>query len=228
MKKRVFSVLSIVLILCFLTISAYGLEVPDLSRTGSISVSMTYQGEPVPGGSLTLYRVAQVHVTGGANYSFRYVPEYEGCEADLGDLTTAGLAQSLAEYTAEQEISGVTLQIDENGNVTFPDLELGLYLLVQEEPAEGFNPANPFLVSVPGKQGESYIYDVDASPKLNLTIAPTEPTEPSTEPTEPPPPELPQTGQNNLAVPFLAVTGLALFAMGWILMAAGKDKRYEA
>ena len=232
MKKRVISLLCLVLLLGALVLTASAAEVPDLSRTGSISFDMTYQGQVVPGGSLTLYRVAEVHVENGADYSFRFVESYAACGVSLEDLSAAETAQSLADYTAANGIQGVKNQIDEKGHVTFADLELGLYLLVQEDAAEGYNAARPFLVTVPGRENEAYVYEVNASPKLELETAPTEPTEPTTappsEPTEPTEPDIPQTGQNNWPVPVLAVTGIFLVALGWYFRLSAKEKRYES
>lgn len=227
MKRRIFCALSALVLLCALAVSVYAIPVPDLSRTGSISVAMSYQGEAVPGGSLTLYRVAEVALENQADYSFRYVEAFAGCEVSLEALNASETAQALAEYAAEQQIPGVTQQIDEAGKLRFEGLELGLYLLVQETPAEGYDTVNPFLVSVPGREGEDYIYEVNASPKLNLEPLP---TEPPTEPPEPtlPPPDLPQTGQTKWPIPLLLVGGLLLIVVGVWLAVAGRKKGHES
>lgn len=228
MRRRILSALCCVLLLSVLATAAFAAEIPDPHRRGSISVTMTCLGEAVPGGTLTLYRVAEVHVENGADYSFRYTPEYAGCQASLDALSDSATAVALAEYTADNDIAGTEARIDENGAVTFPGLELGVYLLVQHEAAAGYVPAGPFLVTVPGRSGEAYVYDVDASPKLSLEPAPTEPTEPPTEPpTRPTEPELPQTGLNRWPVPVLAVSGLILIALGLVFCAGGRKKPHE-
>lgn len=230
MKKRIISVCMLVLLTAALVLTAAAAEVPDLERTGSISLDMTFQGQTVPGGSLTLYRVAQVHVENEADYSFRFTEAYAACGVSLEDLSAAQTAQDLADFTAANGITGVKNQIDEKGHVTFADLELGLYLLVQEDAAEGYNAARPFLVTVPGREDGSYVYEVNASPKLELETAPTEPpTQPPTAPpTEPTEPDLPQTGQNNWPVPVLALSGVFLVALGWYFRLSAKEKRYES
>ena len=95
-----------------------------------------------------------------------------------------------------------------------------MYLLVQNQAAEGYQAAAPFLVSVPMNEDGTYIYDVDASPKVELTKAP-QPT-----PT-PKPPTLAQTGQLNWPVPVLAIIGLCLFSLGWLLRFGRKKDGYE-
>lgn len=189
-------------------------ELPDLSRKGSITVTVrdTETGEPVSGGSLTLYRVAAVQVDNG-NYFFAYTPAYEGCGANLASLETdaRGLALELADYAAAHDQAGTKASISKDGTVIFSDLELGLYLVVQDTPAKDFKTLTPFLVTVPFTEGETLSYDVDASPKTGTER---EPTVPPT--TEPPPPELPYTGQLWWPVPVLAFLGLACISVGWL------------
>ena len=111
------------------------------------------------------------------------------------------------------------------GAARFEDLTLGLYLLVQETPAKGFSPAAPFVVSLPMMEEGKYVYEVDATTKTELIPAPTTPA-----PTPPPPPDdskLPQTGQLNWPVPLMAVAGIGLFIMGWVLCFGRKKDENE-
>lgn len=230
MIKRLISALALLLMLAgVMMMTAAAIEIPDLERTGSISFDMTYKGEPVPGGSLTLYRVADVQVENGADYSFAFVEAFMECGASLENLGAAETANTLAAFAAENGIEGIENQIDENGHISFTGLELGLYLLVQEDAAPGYEAARPFLVTVPGRENDAYVYDVNASPKLQLEQAPTEPTEPPTvPPTEPTEPELPQTGQTNWPVPVLGVLGVVLIVFGIALRVSAKRDPYES
>lgn len=225
MQKRLSAILFFVLLLCTISITAYAHDVPDSSRKGSVSVTMRTTETAVPGGTLTLYRVGDVYEDNG-NYSFVLSGDFSGSKEPLKDIQSAALAKSLSDYAKKNNLTGTTQTIDNNGKVDFTDLKLGLYLLVQNKAAEGYNEVDPFLVSVPMMENGVYVYDVDASPKVEtLTKTPGNPTKP-TQPTNPTSAtnstgtivsKLPQTGQLNWPIPVLVVTSLFLFSAGWIL-----------
>lgn len=190
---------------------AFADETPDMSRMGSVEVSVG-----INGGELTIYRVGMFCEEDG-NYHFIPVGDFADCRLPLNDIGSADLAAELAQYAAEHELAGVTKEI--LGSAVFDGLEPGLYLLVQEEAAGGYQRLSPFLVSIPGVENGEYIYDVDATPKIG-SISPTEPTSPK--PSGPREPTLPQTGQRNWPVAVLTVLGLALSAAGWGMRKQGK------
>lgn len=251
-------------------IYAAGSEELDLTQTGSIEVTMKQEEMVVPGGTLTLYRVGEIQQQNG-QYGFGLVGDFADSGVSLDDITAPELAEGLAAFA--QADKGETLQIDENGNVMFDDLELGLYLVVQYDAAEGYENVSPFLVTVPVHINGSYIYQVDATPKVGVingepptptptptpsptptptptpsptpgpgetptptpvvtpTPAPTSPPTPiptpTPTPTPTPEPTLPQTGQLNWPIPLLAVSGLTVFVIGWILRFGKKKEKDE-
>lgn len=230
MKKRMTTFVLSLLLLLGLSVPAAAHDVPDLTRQGQISVTMAYQGKTVSGGTLTLYRVGQVHEDDG-NYDFQPTGDFASCGASFADVTSSALAASLAQYAKNHDLSGVTKQVGADGKVAFSNLEVGLYLLVQNKAADGYRKAKPFLVSLPYLEDGVYRYEVDASPKVELTRE-TTPTNPPKTPPKPSTPKtpggkLPQTGQLNWPVPVLSILGLCLFAGGWFLR-FGKKERHEA
>lgn len=220
MKKSLIFALCCALLLSVLSISALAVEVPDYDRKGSISITMTYQGEVVKGGSLTLYRVADVAHDNG-NYFFEYTSDFAGCEVPVDDPSTSRIAEALAKIVKDKSLKGTVKSISSKGEVTFPDLEIGLYLLIQTRAATGFNAVSPFLVSVPGRENESYVYDVDASPKVELEPKPTTEPPETTKPSD----KLPQTGQLNWPVPVLFVVGLIFVVLGSYMQRSGRKKQ---
>ena len=130
--------------------------------------------------------------------------------------------------------------IGADGTVLVQSLNLGLYLLVQDKAADGFEVISPFLVSVPMYENGAYIYEVNAEPKLSaLTKTPA--TDPGTSGgggssgggsssgSSSGTGTLPQTGQLNWPVPVLSALGLCLFFLGWMLrFGSQRKKAYEA
>lgn len=224
MRRKLFVLLAAALLVCAVGMSAVAQDVPDLSRRGSIRVAMRYGGKAVPGGDLILYRVGAVREDDG-NFSFELTGAFAGCGVDLEDIQSASLAKQLADYAGEQGISGDRQTLSSEGTLRFEDLEPGLYLLIQKKAADGYSPVEPFLVSVPMVEDGGYLYDVDASPKVELTPEPAEPTPTPTAPSDEP--KLPQTGQLNWPVPVLAALGLGLCGAGWALRSGKKKDKYE-
>ena len=214
-----------ILVLMFAA-DSYAIDTIDLDAKGSVNLDVNYDGKPVAGGDIHLYRVAEIEVRDG--YHFKAVEALSEYGFDMDNVSDQGLSAKIAAAVKEKALPGEQKVFDEKGHASFGDLELGLYLLVQEKAAEGFEKMDPALVSVPMLEGEHYIYDVDASPKLSVkTVPPTEetPTEetpPETPPT--PPDEVPETGQLFWPIPVLAAVGL-IFVMIGILILRMKRKR---
>lgn len=223
MRKRLFALFTAVVLLCTMSVAAFAQEAPDMSHEGcSVRVTMSKGGKGVAGGSLTLYRVGAVYEDNG-NYSFALTGNFTDCNVSLENPESAALAKKLADYAKNCNLTGTTKEIGKDGTVTFTDLELGLYLIVQNKAASGYNNVDSFLVTVPSIENGSYIYDVDASPKVELETAP----EPPAVSPAPPASGLPQTGQLNWPIPVMVVLGLILFSIGWILRFGKEKGSYE-
>lgn len=220
-QRKIAALLAAMLIVCSWSLTALAREVPDASKKGSIEVTMQEGNQAVPGGSLTIYKVGDVTEIDG-NDSFIPTEDFSGCDVSFESEMSAELAQKLSKYAADHALKGVCQKIDGEGRISFEDLEIGLYLLVQEEAAPGYEKAIPFLVSVPMYEDGAYIYHVNASPKVEVKRQ-TESESVPAKPAAPEPPSLPQTGQLNWPVPVLAVLGLCLFSLGWG-MKFGKNK----
>lgn len=215
-RKRLAAVLAALTLLVWCAAPAFALEVVDLSRTGSIKVSLydSETSETVGGGTLTLYRVAKVQKD-NANLSFVYTNGFEDCGVELGDLSEGELAGQLAEKIAATAES-TTVEISDLGVAEFGDLEVGLYLVVQTTAAENYNVINPFLVSVPIQENGSYVYDVDALPKVG-TAAKKNPEPPDTPDTPDTPDKPEEENPNTPAAPGPDNPD------GWVLGASGEN-----
>lgn len=213
----------------FAATPAHAHEAVDMTRTGSITVEMSYEGQPVGGGSLVLYRVGDV-VENDGDFTFGLSDEFAGSGLALDDVEAAGLAEELASYAERSGVAGQAFAVASDGTMSATGLELGLYLVTQGEPAEGFDDITPFLVSVPAHAAEAdiYVYDVDATPKMDvMRPAPEPPVEETPEPGAPSSEDLPESGESAWLVPVLAVVGVGLVLVGasFVLRARSRSNR---
>lgn len=198
-------ILMLILIACLgIAVSAH--EIPDAGQLGSVEISTG-----ISGGTWTIYRVGDVTEENG-NYGFSLTGDFKNTGRAVQNVQSPELAAELARYAAENGLEGEIK--DASDSVRFDNLEMGLYLFVQSQAAAGYERAEPFLVSIPMWDGEQYLYDVDASPKMS-EIIPTETMQSQLsgilDPT------LPQTGLLNWPVAALSVLGIGLTAVGWLL-----------
>ena len=217
MRKYFISGLLALLLLLGLPLSAAAHPVPDESRSGhcSITVSMTYRKKAVCGGKLALYKVGDVAENDG-NYSFVPVEAIRGDIPEFGDIESPELVGKLAKL--EKQLTPVTadpVTVGKDGTATFSNLTFGLYLVVQKTAASGYRKIAPFLVSVPYLYRDEYQYEVTSQPKTDLDReVPTKPTSPATPPPSSGGGKLPQTGQLWWPVPVLTCAGLGCIAVG--------------
>ena len=217
MRKCLRSLLALLLLL-ELPLSAAAHPVPDAQKDGqcSITVTMTYRGKALKGGTLALYKVGDVAEEDG-NYSFVPVAAIRGDLAQFGDIQSPDLAGKLSKLESKlTPVTALPQKVGEDGKVTFLNLPFGLYLVVQKTAPAGYGKTEPFLVSLPYLYEGEYQYDVASEPKTDLEReAPTQPTSPPTKPT----PssgggKLPQTGQLWWPVPVLTCGGLGCIVVG--------------
>lgn len=221
MKNRIISVLMLLLAVWGMAFAAHAHEVPDVTREDcSIEVIVQYDGENISGGTLTAVRVGEIAQTDG-NYVFVRVKDGEPIVFEQSAASAEALRKFVEENQAGYDFDSYTVSVEE-GKAKFSDLPTGLYLIMQDKAAEGYSALNAFLVSVPYLNDGVYEYTVTAAAKSSLApeleTEPTEPTD-STQPTQPDEPsdDLPQTGQLNWPVPLMAVAGLLLMTLGWML-----------
>ncbi len=225
--KKLMSLTLALIIFTTAFISAFAYEGIDMTKTGTINVTMKDgKGKPVGGGELTLYKVGDIRHNNG-DYSFVPVDELidAGWTGNFFVLEDKDVPVDLQEFIKDKKVNltVVTEKINKDGNVSFSALELGLYLAVQNKAANGYNKANSFLVSVPhyDEMLGKYVYTVDASPKVEVD------RKPDRTPTPTPTSTIPNTGVNNYAVPSLAIPGLVLFALGWYMCFGRRNKNEE-
>ena len=225
MKKRILSMLAVLLLLGSVALTAFASEIPDLTKNGSITFTMDWENKPLNSGSLSIYRVGII-AADKSLYHFELIDALKDSTLSLEKVDDPNLAKDLAILALKKNLTEIKTHI-KNGKAVFSNVAPGLYVVMQnaEDASNGFAPINPFLISIPRYENGVYELDVTADPKVPFESIPTDPTKPK--PTKPTGPTLPQTGQLNWPVPLLAVSGVALFAVGWILFSGRKKDDYE-
>ncbi|MBR4308654.1 MAG: hypothetical protein IKT58_03565 [Oscillospiraceae bacterium] len=191
MKNRIFSLLIVFLLLCTLILQVTAFERPDLTRPCSIELRLNYDGDPITDGLFLCLRVGYIEERSG-QLNYRRVMD----DQLILDITDKNLPSEMEKLAQHYELTGQQARPDQDGVVSFTDLEQGVYLILQAETSSGFHPIAPLLVTLPYNDRGTYVYDLDASVKSELDKEPeppTEPTEPTkpTEPTEPTQPTQP-------------------------------------
>lgn len=220
--KRIFVLLLTLSVLLSIPLTAHAHDVPQERNDCSIEVIVRYDGENVDGGTLTAIKVGYVDEEDG-NYFFGQ----EMTNIRLEDITSPDAPKTQKDFYDNNKKNFdfyTQTQSVKDGKATFSGLSTGLYLIVQNEAADGFSKLGAFLVSVPYMENGEYQYHVTASMKSELEREP-EPTDPP--PTKPNDPKLPQTGQLNWPIPLMVVAGLAFFVVGWVLCFGKKREQYE-
>ena len=165
MRRKLLSIVLTVFLL-MLPVTAFA-ESVDLTRRGSVSVTLLDQdGQlPISRAELSLYYVAAAERTDNNSVGYTFTAEFENCGCALYD---PALSARLDTFVQGGPAPVQKLLTDGSGAVTFADLPLGLYFVKQTNAVVGYAPCTSFLVTVPNETGDSYVYDVNASPKTEV------------------------------------------------------------
>ena len=229
------------LLLCIgLPVQAEQLDYIDLDHPASLKFEVhTPQGDPVPGGTITIYKVAEIVQTSDG-YEFEALPEFAGAVTDerLNEQLSHHdldinheLSRMLMEYAQEQNMTGESETVPGTGIADFStadhDISLGLWLVTQPEAAPGYEAMPPFLISLPraiyedGSDSPVYEYDVVATPKSDPKKLPNTPPKPDN-------PQKPGKTPTSAETGWMQWTGLLLIALvfiGLLLFSRRKESR---
>lgn len=157
------------LILCFMlsmpiSVAAQGY---DSTQKGSISITLVDQKDhtPIEGVVFSLYYIATVDLNSDGNLSYAFSDQFKNEGLELDDPS---LSSKLEQLVDGSFISSSKATTGSDGKAVFDDVSLGYYFVKQTNSVEGYAPCTSFLVTVPIKSGNEYIYHVDASPKIDI------------------------------------------------------------
>lgn len=188
MNRKIISFCIIIVILLTSSYTVFAEEF-DQSKTGSISVTLIdkKQQEPIVGAELSVYFVSTVVMDTDGNLIYDYTEDFKQFDTAIDDTT---LATKLDAFVSQHSVPSIKITTNNEGTAFCGELPLGLYFVKQTGIVEGFAPCTPFIVTVPNETDDEYVYDVNASPKTevsrltSITIKKVWNTDKSTEATE--------------------------------------------
>lgn len=140
----------------------------DFARKGSIDITLHEQTKDtyVEGAEITIYQIADAYNENG-NLAYKYTEQFSDCEISLKDITKEGFYKEIEKCINEDSI-GIVDYTNENGNVTFTDLPLGLYLIKQTNKVDGYSTIDSFIAHIPVTIDNSWTYDIVSNPKTEI------------------------------------------------------------
>ena len=167
MRRKIltFCVTILLLFACFNGVSA---EEFDPSKTGSISVTLMEQNqnEPIVGATFSVYYVTTARLNPEGDLIYHYTEDFARLDIALDDIS---LAEKLDGFVAQETVPSIKITTNAQGTATCEELPIGLYFVKQTGAVEGFAPCASFLVTVPNVENGEYVYQVNASPKTEVT-----------------------------------------------------------
>lgn len=209
--KKILCTLLVFLTLCALCIPVNAAD----TDKGSIEIIVKYETTKITGGDLIAVKVGDVDHEKNVFRKVVTKAEITG----IGESATVTQMQNF--YSAYQNVYkfDVYKTTISNGVGKFTDITEGLYLIYQETAASGYGKLPAFLVTVP-YDGEM---DVSIASKTELEKDTSGGSGGSGGSGSSGNKKLPQTGQLTWPIPWMAGSGMVLFALGWWLCFGRKE-----
>lgn len=202
MKKVILSSLIIFVLISLLS------TVSNAAEAGNFYFSAINNttSEPVSELGVSVYQLGILTENG----NFVLAPKFEKCGLNINDLTQANI-DAFKKYATEYAEPVFIKSTDSNGKFTLTNVELGVYLFVQNSKTEDYT-MQTMLVTLPEVSGGTDLsYELTVKPKI-VTVDKTETMAPPTVIAT----TLPYTGILNWPVPVLVILGIAVFCIGWL------------
>ena len=141
----------------------------NFNKKGTITITLKESNENnyVKGAEITIYKIATA-TSENNNLKFIYLDNIKNCDGDLSNLKDTSLISKIDKCINNINLPIQTKLTNEEGNVKFDNLELGLYLVKQTNQVEGYSKIDSFLVAIPKEIDNKWTYDIVASPKTDI------------------------------------------------------------
>lgn len=213
-KKIILSSLIFIMIIASLigTVSA-----TELGTIQFLAINNT-DSKAVENLKVSVYQVSKQDDQG----NFEFASGFEDCTLDVDNLSESNL-ENLKTYAKTNAEPLFTKTTDTTGKFTLTNLDLGTYLLVQENKTDEIT-MQTMLITVPELTVENGLkYEVTAKPKiLNKEIV-DQNNSGKTELVKDE--QLPYTGVLNWPIPVLVISGIAIFCVAWLKVYSTSKKK---
>ncbi len=167
--KKLISVVAILVMLAVFVFPLSSTATALSDKKGSITLNLTDSDTETPLANVPfrLYFIAKAYESGNG-IRYELIPPFDEANVDTDDLQDSSLPVHLAYFAFSNSQPYTEKTTDENGVLSFDNLEAGLYLVVPMQNAEDTYTTSPFVISVPryDSQNKDWEYDIDASPKI--------------------------------------------------------------
>lgn len=189
----------------------------DLGTIQFVAINNT-DSKAVENLEVSVYQVSKQDAQG----NFEFANGLESCTLDIDNLSESNLEnlKTYAKTNAEPLFTKIT---DANGKFTLTNLDLGTYLLVQENMTDEIT-MQTMLISVPELTVENGLkYEVTAKPKILDKEIVDQNNSGKTELVKDE--QLPYTGVLNWPIPVLVIAGIAIFCVAWLKVYSTSKKK---
>lgn len=169
--KKIFMLIALLLV----SINVFAKNTIDFDNDkGTINMTLSTNditSGVVSGAEIEIIKVAEAYEN-KSNLYFRYVGDFNSIQRDITKLNTNNIdsytndIKSLVDNT--DSIIGIKNNTDNNGKVTFRNVDLGIYYVRQTNDVEGYRRITEFLISIPTIEENEWILDIDCSPKVEV------------------------------------------------------------
>ena len=119
------------------------------------------------GGIITKKTTAKISILQGYNY--QEIEKNTNLQTTLNYLDSQIYGFNLMkEIIKENKLPNFSSTTNNQGVVKFTNLDLGLYLIEQQNQIEGFSKIDPFLIYIPKVIDNKWSYDIKATPKVDI------------------------------------------------------------
>lgn len=159
----------LIITLCLLMISTnyvYASNTVDFSMKGSVKITLEEHTEEtfIEGAELSMYKIGDALSENG-NLVFKYTSDMGSC---TGEITSEANPSDIVKCMDTEKLNTYEDITDSNGTITFTNVDLGVYLIMQTGSVKGYSSIDPFLVMLPFTEDNDWKYDVVTLPKSDI------------------------------------------------------------